>query len=485
VKLWTVAAGALVCGVAAATAAAIGGNTQIAPLFAWYVVAWVLFAAAVWALGRVPARHAVVLVLAGGALVAGAGLLAQPRTSDDAYRYVWDGRVQADGLSPYDRAPDDPSLAHLRDDLLFPPGTDCTGMWDAGDVCTRINRPAVHTIYPPVAEGYFLLVHLVSPGVDGITALQVAGWLLAMGTTVVLLRSGLHRSGRSVTRSIPVVAPGDSEPPFLGRPQTWAALWAWCPAIALEAVNNAHVDALAALLTVAAFAVVARRALPGGALLGAAIAAKLLPAVTIPGLLSGALRDRRWKALVPVGAALATVALTYVPYVLLSRGSVLGYLGGYVDEEGYEDSGDTGRYALVRLLLPGSWETPAVLLTATLAVLLAVAVAIGLRGDPSRPWRGALTFTGAAFLLMTPGYAWYALLLIGLTALDGRWEWLAVAAASAVTYVPGEYAHTETAAYALAAIVVILGALARRGYLPRVPQTPPRGHRPRRNTAAR
>lgn len=456
-KLWTLVAGALVCGVAAATANAIGGNTQIAPLFAWYVVAWVLFAAAVWALGRVPARHAVVLVLAGGALVAGAGLLAQPRTSDDAYRYVWDGRVQADGLSPYDRTPDDPSLAHLRDDLLFPPGTDCTGMWDAGDVCTRINRPAVHTIYPPVAEGYFLVVHALSPGVDGITALQVAGWLLAMGTTVVLLRSGRR---------------------------TWAALWAWCPAIALEAVNNAHVDALAALLTVAAFAVVARRGVAGGALLGAAIAAKLLPAVTIPGLLSGALRDRRWKAFVPVGVAFATVAATYVPYVVLSRGSVLGYLGGYVDEEGYEDSADTGRYALVRLLLPASWETPAVLLAVTLAVLLAVAVAIGLRGDPSRPWRGALTFTGTAFLLMTPGYAWYALLLIGLIALDGRWEWLAVAAASAVTYVPGEYAHTETAAYSVAAIVVILGALARRGYLPRVPQTPPRGHRPRRDAAA-
>ncbi|GIG65609.1 hypothetical protein HNR73_007569 [Phytomonospora endophytica] len=457
-KLWTVLAGALVCGVAAATAAGIGGTTQIAPMFAWYVVAWVLFAVAVWALGRVPARHAVVLVLAGGALVGAAGLLAQPRTSDDAYRYVWDGRVQAAGLSPYDRTPADPSLTHLRDDLLFPPGGDCTGMWDAGDVCTRVNRPTVHTIYPPVAEGYFLVVHALSPGVDGITALQAGGWLLAMGTTVVLLRAGRGR---------------------------WAALWAWCPAVALEAVNNAHVDALAALLTVAAFAVVARRTLAGGALLGAGIAAKLLPAVTIPGLLSGALRGfrPRWRALVPVGVALATVAATYVPYVLLSRGSVLGYLGGYVDEEGYEDSGG-GRYALIRLLLPGPWETPAVLLGVTLAVLLAMAVAIAVHGDPARPWRGALAFTGAAFLLMTPGYAWYALLLIGLTALDGRWEWLAAAAASAVTYVPGQYAHTETAAYAVAAVIVVAGALARRGYLPRVPQTPSRGHRPRRDAAA-
>ncbi|MEV0649015.1 glycosyltransferase 87 family protein [Phytomonospora sp. NPDC050363] len=440
-KARTVLTGALVAAVAAATAAGIGGTTQVGPLFRWYAVAWALFAAAAWAVRGLPARHAAVLVLAGGALVAGSGLLAQPRTSDDAYRYVWDGRVQAAGMSPYDRTPADPALSRLRDDALFPPGGDCTGMWDAGDTCTRINRPFVHTVYPPVAEGYFLLVHALSPGVDGITAFQAAGWLLAMGTSVVLLRT---------------------------RRPAWAALWAWCPAVALEAVNNAHVDALATLLTVAAFAIVARRAVAGGALLGAGIGAKLLPAVTIPGLLSGALRERRWRALLPVGVALAVLVAAYLPYVLLSRGSVLGYLGGYADEEGYEDGGG-GRFALLRLLLPAAWEAPAVLFALTAAALLAVAAAVGLRGDPARPWRGALVFTATAFLLLTPGYAWYALLLIGLVALDGRWEWLAVAVASAVTYAPGEYAHVETAAYTLSAVVVVTGALVRGRYLTRAP----------------
>ncbi|MFF0628393.1 hypothetical protein [Streptomyces sp. NPDC004296] len=43
--------------------------------------------------------------------------------------------------------------------------------------------------------------------------------------------------------------------------------------------------------------------------------------------------------------------------------------------------------------------------------------------------------TGSAFLLLSPGYSWYALLLIALDALDGRGEWLAVAVAGTATYV--------------------------------------------------
>ncbi|MEU8620486.1 hypothetical protein [Streptomyces sp. NPDC048623] len=49
---------------------------------------------------------------------------------------------------------------------------------------------------------------------------------------------------------------------------------------------------------------------------------------------------------------------------------------------------------------------------------------------------------------MTPGYSWYALLLIALAALDGRWEWLGVALAGAVAYLAG--AATGTAAYGAA-----------------------------------
>jgi hypothetical protein len=41
-------------------------------------------------------------------------LFLQPRTSDDAYRYIWDGRVLLAGVDPYRFVPLDSALAGLR-----------------------------------------------------------------------------------------------------------------------------------------------------------------------------------------------------------------------------------------------------------------------------------------------------------------------------------------------------------------------------------
>ncbi|MCC3772705.1 glycosyltransferase 87 family protein, partial [Streptomyces sp. UNOC14_S4] len=414
---------ALLAALAVVLAVAVRGDgyfTDPAALTGWYAVAWALFAAAAWSLRSVSARHVVPLVLAGSVAVAATGLLAEPRTSSDVYRYIWDGRVQAAGISPYDHVPADPALARLRDRGLFPEGAECERPErfriapDSGPVtCTRINRPYVHTIYPPVAEGWFLLVHELSPPGARHKPFQVGGAVLAVATSGLLLYV-LRRRG------------GD------GRA---AALWAWCPAVAFEAVNNAHADALSVLFTVAGLAVVSTRRAGGGALLGAGIATKLLPAVTLPGAVGG-LRGRgvggvRAAATVLLSAT-AVVAAGYLPYVLASDGSVLGYLSGYTREEGYDDATVKNRYALLRLVLPDTWALPA-----ALAVLAVVVAYVLRRGDPDRPWRGSLLVTGWAFLLLTPGYSWYALLLVALVALDGRWEWLAVAAAGAAKYVGG------------------------------------------------
>jgi hypothetical protein len=93
------------------------GDNHSAPgsLLGGYAVAWTLFAAAVWTVRKVAARAVTVLVLIGAAAVALAGLTAQPRTSNDMYRYAWDGRVQAAGISPYSYPSAAPELARLRD----------------------------------------------------------------------------------------------------------------------------------------------------------------------------------------------------------------------------------------------------------------------------------------------------------------------------------------------------------------------------------
>jgi hypothetical protein len=369
-------------------------------------VLWAVFAVGAWLVRKSPLRWSVALILLGGIAVQVAALSAAPRTSDDLYRYIWDGRVQAAGIDPYQYAPAAPQLVPLRDPFLWPAhGPYCvhTGQRGAADHaevltagCTRMNRPAVPTIYPPVAEAYFLGVHYLSPAGAGSVPIQAGAALCAIAVTVALLL-GLRA---------------------LGRDPRLAVLWAWCPEVALEGGNNAHVDMVFAVITAAALIVLARqgsvrRSLAGGALLGLAIATKLTPALVMPALLR-----RRWVAV--LSAATAAAGLVYLPHVLRVRGGVLGFLPIYLNAQGY-DSGS--RFVLLDLFVPNRLAT-----LAAVAVLAITAFAVIRRGDPDRPWRGALVMTGVALAIATPPYPWYTTLLVLLVAFDGRAEWLAFAA---------------------------------------------------------
>ena len=72
-------------------------------------VAWVV-------LRHPPRRAALVLVVTVAAALRLALVAGEPALSNDVYRYVWDGRVQAAGINPYRHTPADPELAFLRDE---------------------------------------------------------------------------------------------------------------------------------------------------------------------------------------------------------------------------------------------------------------------------------------------------------------------------------------------------------------------------------
>ena len=197
-----------------------------------------------------------------------------------------------------------------------------------------------------------------------------------------------------------------------------AALWSWCPTVALEAGNSAHVDVIAVGITAAAVLVLAtarttRRTILGGILLGLAIATKMTPALAVPALLR-----RRWVTVAVAAGGAFTVV--YVPHLLRVGGKVIGFLPGYLQQENYT----TGtRYGIIGLFITGPLASAVAVL-----VLAAVALAVLQFSDPDRPWQGALMMTAAALAVTTPHYQWYSLLLVMLVALDGRPEWLAFAA---------------------------------------------------------
>lgn len=413
-------------------------------LLAWYGLGWLAFAAAAGLLLRARSRRAPGLLAAGALALQVLAVSFPPTTTDDFYRYVWDGKVQAAGVSPYRYAPLDPALAHLRDDWLFPPDAKAAtrgGPGSRGDPgrtdlctsrgvphdCTRINRPAEHTIYPPVAEAYFLGLHHVSPDGERQRSAQAAAAALALATGLAIALA-LRRAGRD---------------------PRGAVLWAWCPTAWLEAGNNAHVDVLGVLLLVCALLVLqSGRSAAAGVLFGAAVAVKLVPAL--------ALLLRR-PALF-LAAAGGVFALGYLPHVLAVGSGVLGYLPGYLREEGYAG---TERFGPLRLLVPGP-PAPVV----AVAVLGGVALYVWRTAGRRSSAHGALLVTGTAFVLVGPSQPWYGLLVVALAAVSARWEWLAVAAAAYPVYLAGALGvpngEMQQRAYLPAAALVCLVSYCRR-----------------------
>jgi glycosyl transferase family 87 len=398
-----------------------------------------------WAVTRRAAGRGVVLaVVAVAAVCQVPGLFRAPITSTDAYRYVWDGRVQLSGSSPYSHVPLADELARLRDPVLFPglSPTDRSGVTgpprvprdpaaiaavSADDPRTRINRPRVPTIYPPVAQAYFAAVALVTPWSAGTFGLQVAAAALAVALTA-LLASQLKRSKRD---------------------PRWALLWGWSPIVVLEAGSAAHIDVLAALLIAAAVALAARRRpVVAGILLGAAAATKLLPLLLLPAFTALKQRDLR-TPLVAIG----TFVTSYLPHLLAAGTLVIGFLPGYLTQEGFEDG--SSRSAILALLLPPEARQ---LASGLLAVTLAV---LALRRHGREPIAATCCWLyGAALLITTPTYPWYGLPLIALAVLAGRFEWLVVPVAAYLAY--ASFGHDQrqgliySAALAVVAITITL-----------------------------
>jgi alpha-1,2-mannosyltransferase len=393
----------------------------------WFLsLATILFAGAVVLLRRLTSSPGsiAVLVVGVGAVLQLIALTHSPLTSDDANRYAWDAKVQLSGIDPYHYAPSAPQLEHLRDSSLFGPKSICTHHITGS--CTAINRPTVHTIYPPVAQAVFDLGRVVSFGGHGhLFIYQLLAALGAIAVSVLLAR-------RALAHGLPV----------------WpVALWAWCPVVVSEFGNNAHLDWCAVLLTVLALqAGAARRDLAAGVLAGAAVATKLYPALVLPALM------RRRPLLVALAAS-ATVVLVYVPHLIAVGREVIGYLPGYLHEEGYNSG---SRLLLLGAVLPHPVDT----LVGAL-VLAGAAWWAWRHSDPSAPEQTSTIMTGVALLVATPLYGWYAPLLIALAIMAARYEWIVLALAPSFVYlVHGtvtKWSGAGTMTYAVAAAGTALG----------------------------
>ena len=317
-------------------------------------------------------------------IVIGVALLArlvlipsEPTLSEDLYRYLWDGRLVAQGVNPYLHAPDDPSLAPFHDQFL-----------------DRINHRHVPTIYPPAAELFFGAVARIGPSPP---AFKLAMLPLEAGLWIALLFL-LRRRGLADEQLL---------------------LFAWNPLVVIESYGSGHLDLMAATFLVLALAMSeAKRAASAGVAFALAILTKYTPLLLVPYLV----RKRAWTLL---GVAAAVTALFFLPFGEAGAALWKG-LATYVAH--WEFNGSL--YPLLRAA-GATVKSSRLILAAALAV---AALWVSLRARSST---GAALGLYTAYLIASPTvYPWYLVPLAALLPLHPNAGLLAFSGLVALSYLP-------------------------------------------------
>lgn len=216
-------------------------------------------------------RHDIFLIIGAALLFRLILLSGYPFLSDDIYRYVWDGKVWAHGINPYEYAPADEALAHLRDARIF----------------ANINHPHIPTIYAPVLQVLFRFVYAVSPT---FFFLKLVMTLFDVGTIFLLLRF-LTLAGYDRRRVL---------------------IYAWNPLLIVETAGSGHIDSVGVFFLMAAF-LAFRRARPGtgGVLFALATLTKFVTLLLVP-FLFVKFGFRRFRSFAV--ALIAVIAVAYLPF---------------------------------------------------------------------------------------------------------------------------------------------------------------------------
>ena len=318
-----------------------------------------IYLLAAWIVTRARSSNSTLLIAIVFAIVFRLSILfAPPYLSDDIYRYVWDGRVQAAGINPYRYIPAAPELAHLRDETIYP----------------KINRKDwAHTIYPPVAQVVFFLTTRISESVTWMKATMVLFELVTFWAVAQLLT-------------------------LLGRPRQLLLMYAWHPLVVWEFAGSGHLDAISICFIALAFLAWQRRSdLGAGIALASATLVKLFPIVLVPAML------KRWR-IAPVIAT--TIIAGYLAYLSVGPAAVLGSLPGYTNEMGILNGQQYYALGLVRKLL-GLQLAAIAYMVATVFVMGAIALWVLFRGRSEDTLKHAMVLATATTVLFAPHFSWY------------------------------------------------------------------------------
>ena len=297
-----------------------------------------------------------------------------PSLSDDAYRYLWDGRVQQAGLNPYRYAPQDEALAWLR-----------TKEWNS------INHKEIATVYPPFTQLVFRVGAWLSPSVLTQKWSFLACDLAIIGLLIVMLiRDHLN--------------------PLL------CILYAWHPLVVIEIAASGHNDSLGVFwLLVGLVLWESRRRLAGTVAFALTFLSKFTSVLLVPFYLR--------RAPTYLGIFVAVVGLGYLPF--LGTPHLIPGVGQYATSWEFNSS----LYGLLQMCLGSAF-----LARGFCGIALGL-LGVILASRTSDLTGYTLTMLQAAILLAPVLEPWYLLWLIPLLCLRPSWGWIIFSGLVVLSYV--------------------------------------------------
>ncbi len=226
------------------------------------------------------------------------GMGSLPTLSDDVYRFIWDGRLLAQGYNPY---------LYLPSEIITTEIASQTGLTQA--LFQKLNSPAYYSVYPPVLQLWFWLVATWSSTEAGAVFLLrvplLAGELASLWLLYRLLRLA-GRDDATVRRGV--------------------LLYALNPLVIVELVANVHYEGLTICFLLAClYFYQTNKAYLSAASLGLAVGVKLLPLLFLPALL---IPTKPGKS---IRYSLVTGLVVVVPFLFLFNSEVLARFSTSLD----------------------------------------------------------------------------------------------------------------------------------------------------------
>lgn len=199
-------------------------------------------------------RIAFMNLLALGLLLRLILLFAFPWLSDDVYRFIWDGRLAAHGVNPFNQVP-----SKIMENPAMIPGVDQS-------LYKRLNSPNYHTVYPPVAQFSFLLAAWLAPGNLWAAAFTMKVFVLGFELGNLWLMGRLLR--------------------LFQLPKERVLIYWLNPLVIIEVMGNLHFEGVMIFFLLGAVLLLSLEKRTGAALsMALAIGSKLLPLLFLPYLL--------------------------------------------------------------------------------------------------------------------------------------------------------------------------------------------------------